>query len=67
MNSVKFTSAPTSSTKCLNEPLRSGMTLSRVASFLRPPSASWDTTRRRSKFMFAPDVMATTSPSIPWT
>mmetsp|Transcript_5593 Transcript_5593/g.22864 ORF Transcript_5593/g.22864 Transcript_5593/m.22864 type:complete len:210 (+) Transcript_5593:1346-1975(+) len=43
------------------------MMLSRVASCLRPPSASWDTTRRRSKFIFAPDVMATTLPSIPCT
>ena len=36
-----------------------------VASVLDPPSASCDTTRRRSKFMLAPDVIATTLPVTP--
>mmetsp|Transcript_10581 Transcript_10581/g.16928 ORF Transcript_10581/g.16928 Transcript_10581/m.16928 type:complete len:207 (-) Transcript_10581:1452-2072(-) len=65
LNSVKLTSVPTSSTKRLNDPLVSGMMLSSVASVLDPESASCDTTRRRSKFMLAPDVMATTLPVTP--
>lgn len=41
-------------------PGRSGMVLASMASCLAPTSASSDTSRRRSKFMLAPLVTATT-------
>mmetsp|Transcript_6086 Transcript_6086/g.15510 ORF Transcript_6086/g.15510 Transcript_6086/m.15510 type:complete len:299 (+) Transcript_6086:433-1329(+) len=66
LNSVKLTSAPTSSTNRLNDPFSSGITLTSVASCFNPPSASCDTTRSRSKFMLAPDAIATTFPLKPF-
>mmetsp|Transcript_15496 Transcript_15496/g.65398 ORF Transcript_15496/g.65398 Transcript_15496/m.65398 type:complete len:210 (-) Transcript_15496:665-1294(-) len=41
------------------------MTETSVASCFKPPSASCDTIRSRSKFMLAPLVTATTSPTTP--
>ncbi len=62
LNSVTdwLVSARAVSMKPLKEPGLSGMVVASMASFKAPMSASSETKRSRSKFMFAPLVITTT-------
>jgi hypothetical protein len=57
---------PMSEQNVLKLPGRSGMVTAMIASRASPSSASSETNRRRSKFMFAPEATAMTfTPSTP--
>mmetsp|Transcript_7739 Transcript_7739/g.27204 ORF Transcript_7739/g.27204 Transcript_7739/m.27204 type:complete len:380 (+) Transcript_7739:493-1632(+) len=60
LNSDMLSSSPMFLANSLKPPGCSGMVVTITASVLSPTSASSETSLRRSKFMFAPEVIATT-------